>query len=265
MRRLCVSGVCVAIALTGQAYADGVIERDTIDRHAFFKKCEKSATDKISFRALDRDVMERFSLRSGVFSGDGRKNINLIFDEIEKTAPKPLDLKKAAYVLGTAYRESHGTMSAATKEKVWCLSDASCKKQNRKLKEYARIDTSTGHNYVGRGYVQLTWADNYKKFGELLKLQPTTLLYTNPDLALKPEYASKIMVTGMYKGMFTSSKLNDYFNEKTEDWYTARKIVNPKSPRKAVTAGYAMMFYECLGGTPKLPASAGSQLVGPWR
>lgn len=235
-----------------------------IDRDSFFKNCESMAADKVSFKALDRDVMERFSLRSAAFSGQAKENINLIFDEIESVAPKPLDLKQVAYVLGTAYRESHGSMSPATKEKVWCLSDESCKKQNRKLKEYARVDPMTGHNYVGRGYVQLTWADNYKKFGQVLKLNPSTLLYTDPDLALKPEYASRILVSGMYKGLFTPHKLSDYFDEKSEDWYTARKIVNPGSPRKAVTAGYAMLFYGCLGGVPKFPASAGDTLEGPW-
>lgn len=111
---------------------------NTIDRDSFFKSCERMASDKVSFRALDRDVMERFALRSTAFSGQARTNINLIFDKIESVAPKPLDLKQVAYVLGTAYRESHG--SPATKEKVWCLSDESCKTQNRKLKEYARID-----------------------------------------------------------------------------------------------------------------------------
>ncbi|MCE6978790.1 hypothetical protein EI534_15650 [Pseudomonas frederiksbergensis] len=251
-------------ALTSFLFAGQVLAQEAIDRDAFFKRCEKTAADKVSFLALDGGTMQRFSLRGRTFSGEGRENINLIIDEIEKTASRPLDLKKAAYVLGTAYRESHGTMSPATKEKVWCLTDESCKKQGRKLKDYVRIDRVTGKNYVGRGYVQLTWSENYKKFGRILKLEPETLLYTNPDFALKPEYASKILVTGMYKGLFTSYRLSDFFFEKKEDWYTARKIVNPRTPRKAVTAGYAMMFYECLGGTPKFPVSAGSELEGPW-
>jgi hypothetical protein len=248
----------------GQTSVLEALGGDLIDRDSFFKKCEKFATDKVSFRAWDEDAMRTFSLRPSSFGNDAKAHMSLVIDAIESAAPKPVDLKQAAYVLGTAYRETHGSMSSATKEKLWCLTDDSCEKQGRKLKEYARVDPATGENYVGRGYVQLTGASNYKKFGKILNLNPDTLLYTNPDLALEPDYASRIMVAGMYRGLFTPHKLSDYFSNGVEDWYWARKIVNPHSPSKAVTAGYAMLFYQCLGGTPRVPVSAKGQLIGPW-
>ena len=40
--------------------------------------------------------------------------------------------------------------------------------------------------YYGRGYVQITWDYNYKKFGEILNIP----LLKNPDLALDPTYAA---------------------------------------------------------------------------
>ncbi|HSH18312.1 MAG TPA: glycoside hydrolase family 19 protein [Candidatus Saccharimonadales bacterium] len=43
--------------------------------------------------------------------------------------------------------------------------------------------------YYGRGYVQLTWFDNYKKAGKALGLD----LVNNPDLAMEPRNAARIM------------------------------------------------------------------------
>ena len=78
-----------------------------------------------------------------------------------------------AYILATAvgesrvtpikeYRASPGTALYNIQNKYW------------------------GSGYYGRGYVQLTWDYNYKKFGEILNIP----LLKNPDLALDPTYAA---------------------------------------------------------------------------
>lgn len=76
--------------------------------------------------------------------------------------------------------------------------------------------------YYGRGFVQLTWENNYRKMSDFLGVD----LVKNPDLALNPKYAAQILVYGMMKGSFTGKKLSDYINSSKQDFYNARKIVN---------------------------------------
>jgi hypothetical protein len=89
-------------------------------------------------------------------------------------------------------------------------------------KRYGVPDPSTGEVYFGRGFVQITWADNYRKLGKRLGLP----LYEEPDLALKPEIAAKILVIGMVEGIFTGKKLSDYINDKGTNYREARRIIN---------------------------------------
>lgn len=92
--------------------------------------------------------------------------------------------------------------------------------------------------WFGRGYVQLTWEFNYKRMGKLIGLD----LIANPDLALVPEYACKIMFEGMLQGLFTGKGLEDYFNAQKTDWHNARRIING-TDRAAEIASIAKQFY----------------------
>ena len=56
--------------------------------------------------------------------------------------------------------------------------------------KYGKVDPTTKQRYVGRGLVQLTWRGNYAKAGAALGLD----LVRNPDLALEPEVAARILV-----------------------------------------------------------------------
>lgn len=56
---------------------------------------------------------------------------------------------KAAYVIATSYWETNKTM-VPVKEAYW-------------LSENWRKDNLRYYPWYGRGYVQLTWEDNYKK------------------------------------------------------------------------------------------------------
>ncbi|SEA13175.1 glycoside hydrolase family 19 protein [Bizionia paragorgiae] len=119
------------------------------------------------------------------------------------------DGSKLAYIIATAWHESRlrpikewraslGTPLRAIQDKYW----------------------HTG--FYGRGFVQLTWQNNYRKMSEFLGVD----LVNNPDLALKPEYATKILVYGMVNGSFTGKKLSDYISPSYSDFYNARRIVN---------------------------------------
>ena len=88
------------------------------------------------------------------------------------------DQKQQAYVLATIKHETADTY--------------------RPIKEYGKIGylkSKKYYPYVGRGYVQLTWDFNYKKFGDILRVD----LLGMPDLAQKPEFAWKIIELGMVK------------------------------------------------------------------
>src|SRR3990167_4321910 len=76
--------------------------------------------------------------------------------------------------------------------------------------------------FYGRGYVQLTWDYNYKKFGQLLGVD----LLGNPDLAMRPDIAGKIICMGMKKGLFTGVGLDKYFTSSSNDLTNARKSIH---------------------------------------
>ena len=76
--------------------------------------------------------------------------------------------------------------------------------------------------YYGRGLVQLTWEDNYRKYGDILGIP----LVENPDLALDYNIALFILVHGFKYGTFTGAKIEDYINDEKVDYYNARRCIN---------------------------------------
>ena len=119
---------------------------------------------------------------------------------------------------------------------------------------YHLPDPVTGQVYYGRGYVQLTWAENYKKMGQAIGMGDR--LYRNPDLVLDPEIAAKILFVGMIKGKFRYSrrtpprgwqKLSMFFNRQTENWYRARNIINGDLRRNGSRiAGYGRKYLKAI-------------------
>jgi putative chitinase len=131
---------------------------------------------------------------------------------------KPLlkDKRWLAYILATAYHETAHTFDPVREI------------GRGRLRPYGRKRKLTGEPYTidqiyyGRGHVQLTWYENYEKFGRLLKID----LLNNPDLALEMSTSIRIMYLGMTRGLFTGVNLGRYFNDEREDWVNARKIIN---------------------------------------
>ena len=138
------------------------------------------------------------------------------------------DFRKLLYILATAWHESGlepiPEKKAAPGTPVWDL--------------YQYKYWPSG--YYGRGFVQLTWKDNYQKMGDLLGID----LVNNPDLALDLDTAAKIAVYGMMNGSFTGKSLGKYFNATKSDPYNARyviagsKMVNNKDTAKIVENHY---------------------------
>lgn len=93
-------------------------------------------------------------------------------------------------------------------------------------KKYGKPDPVSGKIYYGRGDIQLTWAENYKKADKELKLTGMRSVYLYPANALDPEISAMIMFRGMTEGWFTGKKLGTYFSDARDDPYGARDIVN---------------------------------------
>ena len=88
------------------------------------------------------------------------------------------------------------------------------------------VDSHGSHHtniYYGRGYVQLTWEQNYKKMSAAIGLADS--LWADPDEALDPDTAYKIMSFGMRHGSFTGKKLADFISGDRCDYIDARTII----------------------------------------
>ncbi len=115
---------------------------------------------------------------------------------------------QVAYVLATALWETNHTVQPVV-EAYWLSEDW----RRRNLRYYP---------WHGRGFVQLTWKQNYEHAGERLVADLTT----DPNVALQPPIAAKILVRGSKEGWFTGKKLSDYITLQASDFIGARRIIN---------------------------------------
>lgn len=123
------------------------------------------------------------------------------------------DINALAYIFGTAHWECH-----LTPIKEWGGSSM----------RYAP--------YFGRGFVQLTWRDNYRKMTEKLQSEAgiTANLVRTPDLALNPTNAAFIAAYGMKHGTFTTRRLDQYFGNGKADFVGARAIINGRDKAQTI-------------------------------
>lgn len=194
--------------------------------------------------AIDRQAFFdgiRFGPFPGRLTTDQVAGTEAILHEFERRGMT--DHRHLAYMLATAFHETDRSMKPIHE---YGTADYFRRKYDiagnnpRLAKDLGNTQAGDGVKYAGRGYVQLTGRSNYRRMGGLLGLP----LEDNPDLAMQPDVASKVMFEGMIGGHFTGKKLSDYFNAKT-DWVLARKIINGVD-RAAQIAGYAKQFYADL-------------------
>lgn len=135
-----------------------------------------------------------------------------------------------AYVLATTYHETAATMQPIAEY------------GHGKGRSYGEPDPQTGQTYYGRGYVQLTWKDNYQRAQDVVINLDTMVhdvpLVMQPDMAMVPVYAAQIAINGMVDGWFTGKKLGDYLNATRTDYVDARRIINGTDKAELI-AGYA--------------------------
>lgn len=135
--------------------------------------------------------------------------------------PMSDDLRHFAYMLATTFHETARTMLPI---------EEYGKGKGRKYGPPP--DPETGQTYYGRGYVQLTWRENYARASKKLRLagSPQDLEWYAQQ-ALDPQIALGVMGRGMEEGWFTGKALPSYFNASKDDPFNARDIINPDKNR----------------------------------
>lgn len=160
----------------------------------------------------------RTSLFNGRLSQSQIDGINFKLDAFDRIE----DIRWKAYMLATSYHET-----AMTMQPIEEYGRGRGKRYGRKIMYSGYPYELPDKLYYGRGDVQLTWYENYKKMGKLLGLP----LLEQPELALRPDISTKIMIEGMTKGAsnrgdYTGLSLEDYFNANRDDPVGARRIIN---------------------------------------
>ena len=174
--------------------------------------------------------------------------IEFMVNEFDKD--KSISYPQAAYMLATAWHETaarmlpieeygqgknrtYGTWYRNSSGELYSFMDGS--------KRSAYLHSQYPYLYYGRGYVQLTWFDNFKKASEKLKHD----FLNNPDDVMQIEHATNILLLGMKEGWFTGRKLSDYINQSKKDYLNARRIINGMD-KASLIAGYAETFEKAL-------------------
>jgi hypothetical protein len=124
------------------------------------------------------------------------------------------DVRHLAYILATTYHETSATMQPIEEY------------GKGSGQPYGEPDPTTGECYFGRGFVQLTWADNYMRVDQEFGLEGDDSCYLHPELQLTENLAARTIIQGMDAGWFRGDKLDDYFNENEDNPYGAREIIN---------------------------------------
>ncbi|MGL5139617.1 MAG: glycoside hydrolase family 19 protein [Beijerinckiaceae bacterium] len=154
------------------------------------------------------------------------------------------DMRKLAYVLATAHHETGRAMAPirelggeAYLRRMYDVSG----ERPRLARANGNTTPGDGARFAGRGFVQITWKNNYARVGEKLGID----LVSDPDRALDLGVATEILVRGMVEGWFTGRKLADYFTAGRAEWRNARRIVNGLD-QAALIAGYAQTYFRAL-------------------
>lgn len=170
-----------------------------------------------------------FSARTGLPLNDSRRGgLDFLLGKLGADPGFGM-LRELAYVLATTRWETMHTFQPIRERRF---------SQANNPREWARQNVYWKTGFYGRGYVQLTWEDNYRKASQKLAGLPVSVdgqqqtldagsLVQNPDWVMQPDVAYLIASRGMREGWFTGKKLGDYIVEgQPPDYEGARRIIN---------------------------------------
>lgn len=188
----------------------------------------------------------------GAGAADQKANINSIVAAALQGGVA--DKNQIAYILATAFHESGFRPINEIGDNAYFTQSYEGRS------DLGNTQAGDGAKYHGRGYVQLTGRNNYEQYSKILGVD----LVNNPDLALDPAIAAKILIDGMKRGTFTGTSLGTYIGGGSADFYDARRIING-TDRAGDIAGYAVSFSNALQsmtGQITQVAGAGGGKVG---
>ncbi len=190
------------------------------------------------FTGLDEaEALEIYQLSYGPLTPSQREGFSFLITSMAQDT-QLTNLRWAAYMLATVKHE--------------------CAETWRPIEEYGRgkgrpygvaesmIDdhgVSYENTYYGRGYVQLTWKENYQKMGQALGMGDRLVFH--PELALDPATAYAILSYGMRNGSFTGVRLGDCIDAQVTDYGKARAIINGTDQASRI-ASYARQMETLL-------------------
>lgn len=165
-----------------------------------------------------------------------------------------MDHRWLAYALATAFHETDATMQP--------IREAHGKSDAQSIARLDREWAKPGHGalskvrepywrdgWFGRGFVQLTHEENYRKAGDMVGVD----LVNNPGRAMEPRIAAEILLRGMQRGLFRRSKdgraetFERYFPiNRPADPVGARAIINGGGDKAKLIATYYKAFHDAL-------------------
>jgi hypothetical protein len=187
---------------------------------------------------IDRDMFfdeVRDTLFAGAMSQeqvDGMSVILAVWDYQGGGTPMT-DQRWLAYMMATTYKE--------TDRHMWPIEEYG----RGEGRDYGAPDPETGQTYYGRGFVQLTWRENYANASKRLGLIEGRDLEHHAHMALDSLIATRVLFRGMAEGWFTGRQLGDYFNDKEDDPVNARQIINGNDCDEEI-AGYYATFLDAI-------------------
>ncbi len=184
-----------------------------IATYALYKmiRVTKHAFDDPSAKDFEFSVISAVNQEFGPISIPQELKLKAIIYSWRKfTEGHKTSFNQFAYIFATAWWESN-QLRTLTEIRA---------KQGTKLRSIQDKYWHTG--YYGRGFVQITWPDNYKRLQNIINAP----IFEDPSLAEHPTVAAEIIVKGMMLGAFTGVPLRKYVNEYKTDFYNARRVVN---------------------------------------
>jgi putative chitinase len=181
---------------------------------------------------VDRDTfLGRIRVKpfGGILHPPQVDGITAILDAWE-AHPDLTDLRWLAYMLATTFWETSKSMQPV--REAYYLGEPRAEEYRKSLRYFP---------FYGRGLVQITWRENYDKFSGIVGVD----LLNDPDAALRPEIAIKIMFEGMARGLFTGLSLLYFFNGHADDPVGARQIINSMDHTNEIAEIYRA-FLEAL-------------------
>jgi len=172
-------------------------------------------------------------LRKELFNGSlDQAQVDALIFIVSYCTQYELTYPEAAYLLATIYHETGLPNGYRTMQPI---KEAGSEAYLRSKKYYP---------YIGYGYVQLTWKENYERVGKLIGVD----LVKNPEKALEPLIAIQIAIKGMLNGWFTGlgfRRKRPVSKYNKQQYIAARNIINGKDKAELI-AKYAIIFERAL-------------------